>query len=57
MSRRLTIITVITLMILLSVTLAACEKERPVPTPAGRLLSRSRGTVSATSSPSVRPRH
>ena len=33
MSRRLTIITVIALMILLSLTLAACEKERPVPTP------------------------
>jgi LysM repeat protein len=53
MSRRLTIITVIALMILLSVTLAACEKERPVPTPSRATSQPARGTVSATSSPSV----
>jgi LysM repeat protein len=48
MSRRLTIITVIALMILLSLTLAACEKERPVPTPSRSTLQPARGTVAAT---------
>ena len=48
MSRRLTIITVIALMILLSLTLAACEKERPVPTPSRSTPQSARGTVAAT---------
>ena len=48
MSRRLTIITVIALMILLSLTLAACEKERPVPTPSRSTPQTARGTVAAT---------
>jgi N-acetylmuramoyl-L-alanine amidase len=48
MSRRLTIITVIALMILLSLTLAACEKERPVPTPSRSTPQTTRGTVAAT---------
>jgi LysM repeat protein len=48
MSRRLTIITVIALMILLSLTLAACEKERPVPTPSRSTPQGARGTVAAT---------
>ena len=53
MSRRLTIITAIALMILLSLTLAACEKERPVPTPSRATSQPARGTVSAASSPSA----
>ena len=48
MSRRLTIITVIALMILLSLTLAACEKERPVPTPSRSTPQTARGTVAVT---------
>ena len=48
MSRRLTILTVIALMILLSLTLAACEKERPVPTPSRSTPQTARGTVAAT---------
>jgi LysM repeat protein len=48
MSRRLTIITVIALLILLSLTLAACEKERPVPTPNRSTPQTARGTVAAT---------
>ena len=48
MSRRLTIMTVIALMILLSLTLAACEKERPVPTPSRSTPQTARGTVAAT---------
>lgn len=48
MSRRLTIISVIALMILLSLTLAACEKERPVPTPSRSTPQTTRGTVPAT---------
>jgi LysM repeat protein len=48
MSRRLTIMTVIALMILLSLTLAACEKERPVPTPNRSTPQTARGTVAAT---------
>jgi LysM repeat protein len=48
MSRRLTIIMVIALMILLSLTLAACEKERPVPTPSRSTPQTARGTVAAT---------
>ena len=48
MSRRLTILTVIALMILLSLTLAACEKERPVPTPSRSTPQSARGTVAAT---------
>jgi LysM repeat protein len=49
MSRRLTSIPVIALIILLSLTLAACEKERPVPTPSRTTPQSSRGTVAATS--------
>ena len=48
MSRRLTIMTVIALMILLSLTLAACEKERPVPTPSRSTPQTARGTVAVT---------
>ena len=48
MSRRLTILTVIALMILLSLTLAACEKERPVPTPSRSTPQSARGTVAVT---------
>ena len=48
MCRRLTIVTVIALMILLSLTLAACEKERPVPTPSRATPQTARGTVAAT---------
>ncbi len=48
MSRRLSIILVIALMILLSLTLAACEKERPVPTPSRSTPQSARGTVAAT---------
>ena len=53
MSRRLTIITVIALMILLSLTLAACEKERPVPTPSRATPQTARGTVATTGTSST----
>ena len=56
MSRRLTIITVIALMILLSLTLAACEKERPVPTPSRATSQPARGTVAATHARPPHPR-
>jgi len=53
MSRRLTSILVIALSIVLSLTLAACEKERPVPTPSRATPQSARGTAAVTSTPST----
>ncbi len=53
MSRRLTSILVIALSILLSLTLAACEKERPVPTPNRATVQPARGTAATSATPSA----
>ncbi len=53
MSRRLTSILVIALIILLSLTLAACEKERPVPTPSRATVQPARGTAATSATPSA----
>ena len=53
MSRRLTSILVIALSILLSLTLAACEKERPVPTPNRATVQPAGGTAATSATPST----
>lgn len=55
MTRRFTFILLISLIVLVALTLAACEKERPVPTPSRTTPAPARGTVAPTSSaPAVR---